>query len=219
MQEQPNEFKTSLASAPCGDPLCCCYGFFCQPCAACYWRKAFLEKIGNGVQDYVCCQGYIPKCCCCDFPNMGKGSLLCLCCEGCCCDVLSLSITRIYVMDMKRLHPDPGDYQIIQFSNCMQMVACICHVLAYVDGNFRELAMIVDLIADIVERCVSGCMSAQLHLEYMDDAVSSSTVICCSYIKAISTFYSFLLHLMDFFFFTTNSDVRVIFIFLTKPPG
>ena len=103
-------------------------------------------------------------------------------------------------MDMKRLHPDPGDYQIIQFSNCMQMVACICHVLAYVDNNFRELAMIVDCIANIVERCVSGCMSAQLSLEYNDDAVSSSTVICCSYIKAISTFYSSLLHLMDFFF-------------------
>lgn len=73
-------------------------------------------------------------------------------------------------MDMKRLHPDPGDYQIIQFSNCMQMVACICHVLAYVDNNFRELAMIVDLVAEIVERCVSGCMSAQLSLEYNDDA-------------------------------------------------
>jgi hypothetical protein len=55
-----------------------------------------------GLADYVCCQGYIPKCCCFDYPNMCKGSQLGLCCEGCCFDTLSLSITRIYVVSHVR---------------------------------------------------------------------------------------------------------------------
>jgi hypothetical protein len=100
--------------------------------------------------------------------------MLGLCCEGCCCDVLSLSIARIFTMDKKRLHPDPGDYQIIAFSNCMQMVACLCYMLAYVEPSFQDLATIVDIIADIVERCVSGCMSAQLNLEFKDKEANSS---------------------------------------------
>ena len=105
---------------------------------------------------------------------MCRGSMLGLCCEGCCCDVLSLSIARIFTMDKKRLHPDPGDYQIIAFSNCMQMVACLCYMLAYVEPSFQDLATIVDIIADIVERCVSGCMSAQLNLEFKDKEANSS---------------------------------------------
>jgi hypothetical protein len=59
-------------------------------------------------------------------------------------------------MDKKDLHPDPVDYQIIQFSNCMQMLACICHTAAYIVPDLRELAQIIDLIAEIVERIVSG---------------------------------------------------------------
>jgi len=68
-------------------------------------------------------------------------------------------------MDKKDLHPDPVDYQIIAFSNCMQMLSCFCHILAMVESSFRELAQIIDMIAEIVERCVSGCMGAQIQLE------------------------------------------------------
>jgi hypothetical protein len=45
-------------------------------------------------------------------------------------------------MDKKDLHPDPVDYQIIQFSNCMQLLACFCHILAMIEGSFRQLAQV-----------------------------------------------------------------------------
>jgi len=67
-------------------------------------------------------------------------------------------------MDKKDLHPDPVDYQIIQFSNCMQMLACICHTAAYVCADLRKLAQIIDLIAEIVERIVSGAHTLFLTL-------------------------------------------------------
>lgn len=127
-----------------------------------------LEEIGNGIDDYVCCQGYLGKMCCIDTTTMCRGSMLGLVCEGCCCPVLSVSIARIYVMDKKQLHPDPGDYQIIAFSNCLQIIACLCNVLAYIEPSFRELAEIVNIIADVVTATVTGCMTAQLSLEYKD---------------------------------------------------
>lgn len=59
-------------------------------------------------------------------------------------------------MDKKDLHPDPVDYQIIQFSNCMQMLACVCNMAAMVVSELRELAQIIDCVAEVVERIVSG---------------------------------------------------------------
>lgn len=118
--------------------------------------------------EYRCCQGYVPKCCCLDFPNMFAGQHECLYVEGCCCPVLSLSITRIFLMDKLHIHPDPGDYQLIQFSNCMQMLSCICWMAAFVDRNFEQLAHIIDLIADIVTLSVAGCMCVQINDELND---------------------------------------------------
>jgi hypothetical protein len=68
-------------------------------------------------------------------------------------------------MDKLQIQPDPGDYQLIQFSNCMQAIACICHVLAMVEPAFRDLAQIVDCIADIVTYSVAGCMGVQINTE------------------------------------------------------
>jgi len=170
LQNKPNTFQTNLCNAPCADPGCCCCTGLFPCCLAFYWRKAALEQFGNGMEDYVCCQGYVGKCCCCDFPNMGRGNTCCACCEACCFDTLSLSFSRIYVMEKKDLRPDPVDYQIIAFSNCMQCLACICHTLAMISDAFDTLACIVDLAAEIVERCVSGCMGAQIHLEIQHSA-------------------------------------------------
>jgi hypothetical protein len=165
MQDQPNAFQTNLCDAPCADcPMCCLTGLF-PCCMAGKWRTDVLNQYGAGISDYVCCQGYVPKICCCDFPNMCKGSVCGLWCESCCCDTLSLSFSRIYVMEKKQLHPDPVDYQIIAFSNCMQYLACFCHILAYVSDAFDTLACIVDMFAEAVERTVSGCMGAQINLE------------------------------------------------------
>jgi hypothetical protein len=165
MQDRPNAFQTNLCDAPCKSPMCCLITGLCPCIMAAQHRERALTQYGQGVKDYVCCQGYIPKICCCDFPNMGKGSACCMWVEGVCCDSLSISITRIYVMDAKNLHPDPVDYQIIRFSNCMQILACICNILAMIVDEIRPLAQLVNCAADITERCVLGCMAAQIDLE------------------------------------------------------
>ena len=95
--------------------------------------KALREMPGltNGASyEYVCCQGYVPKICCFDFPNWCRGREEGLVWEGCCCPILSLSITRVFVMDKLSLRPDPGDFQLIRLSNCLQLLSCICHILA-----------------------------------------------------------------------------------------
>jgi hypothetical protein len=42
--------------APCKNPGCCVFGFFCQCCAACNARENALTTLGGGLPDYVCCQ-------------------------------------------------------------------------------------------------------------------------------------------------------------------
>ena len=50
-------------------------------------------------------------------------------------------------------------------ANCLQMLACVCHILALFDPNFRDLAGLIDCIADSVFMTVMGCMNAQVALE------------------------------------------------------
>jgi hypothetical protein len=69
------------------------------------------------------------------------------------------------MMDQYELMADPCDNRLIRFSNFMQILSCVCHVLAMIDGNFRTLADIIDLIADLVYHTVSGCMTAQVAME------------------------------------------------------
>eukprot|EP00966_Prymnesium_polylepis_P080852 1873142-Prymnesium_polylepis.1 len=61
-----NTFQVDLKDAPCVDPLACVANCVCSAygCTACYWRKRVLEQYGNGIQDFVCFQGYMPKVCC-----------------------------------------------------------------------------------------------------------------------------------------------------------
>ena len=111
LDENPNKPVVSMKDA-CG--LKCC--LFCPlvycGIPACLARDRYLKVMKNGIEDYSCCQGAcgnsscVPEC---------KGSKLGLCCEGLCCPVLSLSITRAYIMGERRLQPDPTDYQVREF--------------------------------------------------------------------------------------------------------
>lgn len=165
--ENDGKFQVDMANAPCHNPLVCCVGacFALEGCTACYARHAVLEAYGKGIEDYVCCQGYVPPICGFNPQTQCKGSWLGLCCEGCCCTVCSLSIARMHVMDIKNLQPDPMDYQIIQFSNCMQTLSCICHILAMIDDTFDSIALLVDVVADLVTASVAGCMMVQIDAE------------------------------------------------------
>lgn len=170
MADNPNKFKTDLGNACCAEPVCCIVGTCCAftGIPACYMRKKVLEDLGRGIDDFVCCQpnevGPIP-CCGTTLASCCPGSMVGLCLEGCCFPVFSVSISRLYVMEKKRLHPDPVDYQIIQCSNCLQMAACVCYVLSMFIPELRDAFQIIDCIADTFTASVVGCMCAQVEKE------------------------------------------------------
>ena len=87
-----------------------------------------LDKYHKGIEDFVCCQGMVPACCCINPSTWCPGSPIGLCLEGCCCPVFSLSIARIHLMETKHMRPDPCDYRIIQCSNCLQCLSCIVDI-------------------------------------------------------------------------------------------
>ena len=172
-QNNPHQFALGLKDACCTEPCCCILAGCGAPCGftACWARNAVLAKYEtNGADDYVCCQGYVPKCCCCDWPNCCKGSMFGLCLEGCCCPMFSLSMARIHMMDKKQIRPDSMDYQIIACSNCLQLISCILQFIAIFVKEVEEAAIIVDLIADLFTCSVAGCMGAQVHHEIKKDA-------------------------------------------------
>mmetsp|Transcript_4966 Transcript_4966/g.16283 ORF Transcript_4966/g.16283 Transcript_4966/m.16283 type:complete len:92 (+) Transcript_4966:674-949(+) len=47
----------------------------------------------------------------------------------------------------------------------MQLLSCICHILALFNRDFQQLAALIDLIADIVFFTTAGCMTAQVNYE------------------------------------------------------
>ena len=88
-----------------------------------------------------------------------------MCCEVTLCPGLAVSASRMTIMDQYDLRSDPCDNRLIRFNNCMQMLSCVCWVLAFIDNQFMECARIIDLIADIIFHTVSGCMTAQVAYE------------------------------------------------------
>lgn len=66
------------------------------------------------------------------------------------CESCAISGTRIEVQITRSIETDPCDNRIIRFNNCMQILSCICHILAIFIAELRELAQIIDCIAQIV---------------------------------------------------------------------
>merc|ERR1712216_215518 len=168
-QNNERQFAVGLKDAPCKEPVACCATCLCMfPCGfpACWFRKKALDKLAKFPDDYLCCQGYFSECCGLGPGKCGdRGNTVCFLLEGCCFPVLSLSFTRIMVMDANQLAPDPMDYQIIQFSNCLQLLACICQIAALIQPDLQECANIIDCIADAVTLSVAACMGAQINHE------------------------------------------------------
>ena len=182
-QDNPNVFALGLKDACCEEPCCCILSGLGAPfgCTACWARKAVLEKYSaNGLDDYVCCQGYIPQCCCCHPGAWCAGSRLGLACEGLCCPVFSLSLARLHMMDAKQNRPDPCDYQIIQCSNCLQLISCVLDIVAIFVEQARDLAHIVDCLADLFTCSVAGCMGAQVRTHTHCICIARALHIGCS---------------------------------------
>jgi hypothetical protein len=54
-----------------------------------------------------------------------------------------------------------------RFNNFIQILSCICQILALIDQSFRGIAELMKFIADVVYMITSSCMQAQTHLELM----------------------------------------------------
>jgi hypothetical protein len=68
-------------------------------------------------------------------------------------------------MDTRNIMPDPCDNRIIRFNNCMQLLACVCHIAACIEPSLRDLADLIDFIADIVFYTTAACMTTQAWVE------------------------------------------------------
>lgn len=68
-----------------------------------------------------------------------------------------------------------ADYQIIRFSNCLQVAACICQCAAMISQNdaCQQAAQLLNCIAELVLRTVEGCMGAQIKAELADSQARS----------------------------------------------
>lgn len=65
------------------------------------------------------------------------------------------------MMARYNLHADPCDYRLIRLNNFLQVLSCICNIAAIFINEIRDLARIIDWIAELCYHCVSGCMTAQ----------------------------------------------------------
>ena len=79
-------------------------------------------------------------------------------------DLLNQHHTNL-MMEQLQIHPDPGDFQLIRFSNCLQCLSCVCHVAAIIHPGLRRISILIDHIADFVTLSVAGCMIVQITTE------------------------------------------------------
>jgi len=167
---QGTSFKTTLFDAPCNDPGCCMLACFCPPCTQFELRRKVLNY---DMTKYTCCQGYA-DCCCFHAGQCGEHSCpeCCLCAEVLCFPCLSISATRLYVMDFKGLQSDPCDRRMIRCNNCLQIVSCICSILAIFIAELRQLAQLIRCVADITYCTISSCMAAQVNFEVADGSMA-----------------------------------------------
>eukprot|EP01035_Chromulina_nebulosa_P017858 gene17858-23471_t len=163
-------FQTDMLNAPCVDcPYSCCWclgQFIPFTCGITQWCLRY-KALGGDLSKYSCFQGYFNICCCFKAGQCCESECphLCLFLEACICNFAAVSASRIYVMEKYDLSSDPCDYRLIRCNNCLQMLSCICFIASLIDPSLRDLAQIINNIADLFYHCVSGCMTAQVAYE------------------------------------------------------
>jgi len=100
------------------------------------------KVLGDDMTKYSLFQGYYTCCCCIKAGTLGEEGCpdLVLCLESWCCNCLAISASRQYVMEKYDLQSDPCDYRLIRINNCLQILACVCDILALIDGSFAQIA-------------------------------------------------------------------------------
>ena len=79
---------------------------------------------------------------------------------------MAISASQAVVMQQYGLGLDEDDVRLIRCNNCLQFLACIasCIDICIGDGD-NVIVGIINLAADIVFCCVSGCMTARTYHE------------------------------------------------------
>eukprot|EP01041_Mallomonas_annulata_P008654 gene8654-17857_t len=160
------KFQTDLMWSSCSEcPKSACWCLCqCFPFTSCCTQYFLRRKVLEGdMTKYSCFQGYF-NCCCFKAGSCQEQSCpdLCLCLEALCCNCLAISASRVYVMEKYNLESDPCDYRLIRINNCLQMLACVCGILALFVPELRELSQCINCIADLFYHTLSGCMTAQI---------------------------------------------------------
>lgn len=68
-------------------------------------------------------------------------------------------------MEKYQLTADPCDYRLIWCTNMLMMISCMFNLIGVLVKEAREIARVIDFIADVVYHVVSGCMTAQVSVE------------------------------------------------------
>jgi len=143
---QFRDWEYGLLSAPCKNPVGCCYGMCCMCCFAYQQRDRILK---NANLPYQCCGG---SCCCCSTPEIwdSPGRECCMCLEALCCTYLAVIVNRDLIMYHYQINLDPCDEYIIDVCVCLNI---IFGILALIDDNFRNIKDILDLLLMIIMAC------------------------------------------------------------------
>jgi hypothetical protein len=165
-------FDKSLCQVPCSSACPCCIGtMLCYCPAQVYMRHSALNHVqpGSGWKNYTCCQGYYGGCCCVQPGQMCESTcpVPCMCLESTCCPGLAVSATSMVIREHYRLSLDKDDVRLIRCSNCLQIFACCCSIVACLTDCEADdrIAEIINWIADCVFCSVAGCSTAQAHHE------------------------------------------------------
>jgi len=157
-----NHWQIGMMESPGKNPGMFCYSLICCPCAQYTLREKALQ---GDWKRYKCCQGYYDACCFKAGSIGDEGNQCCMVLEACCCLSCAVSSSRMLVMDSRNIIPDPCDNRIIRFNNCIQMLSCLCHIAAIFMSELRDIADLIDFIADLVFYTTQACMTAQTSFE------------------------------------------------------
>jgi len=167
-----NKYDLKLCQVPCSSALPCCLGSMLCLCPVQIWmRHRALNHVnpGSGWRHYTCCQGYFGGCCCIQPGQMGEDSCPtgCMCLEAFCCPGMAVSATSMVIRETYNLGLDEDDVRLIRCSNCLQIFACVCNIIACLTDceEVDTFAQILDCVADVIFCSVAGCTTAQAYHE------------------------------------------------------
>ena len=90
-----------------------------------------------------------------------------MCLEAFLCPGLAVGASANVIREEYGLGLDEDDVRLIRCSNCLQICSCVFYCISTLtpcEGD-DMVARMVDVVADVVFLCVSGCMTAQVYHE------------------------------------------------------